>query len=207
MRNLDNGAPSQQGYFGYYGLLSWWNTEFTVEEKNKAYEKYKPYGGESALINSPMLRSTATVVNFLTGFQSWFARPADMEISRKILIKAESLVSENTAALDEHFLYQALIVHYYKLRKTDPTAYQLAKRYCQKQIQMSNLAAKAFLADLLPQLPRHWGYEQLSIILQKEGQLKEALALCKQGKAQGWSSDFGSRILRLEKNLGKIESK
>ena len=52
-------------------------------------------------------------------------------------------------------------------------------------------------------LPSHYGFKQLAIILQKRGEVSEALALCQQAKAQGWQGDWEKRIARLESQLKK----
>jgi hypothetical protein len=55
----------------------------------------------------------------------------------------------------------------------------------------------------LNSLPSHHGYKQLSIIMEKRGDHKDARVLCEQAKAEGWKGDWESRIARLQKKLAK----
>jgi hypothetical protein len=197
------GTPTERGSLGYYNLLDWWDADFSNNEKLYILEKYIPMGG-GELTKGTILGSSATVINFLTGLQSWFTTLADETISEKILRKAESLLTNETPILDTHFLYGCLIEHYYKKRNIDLRFYELAKQYCLKQIAISKKAKVAFLSDPAFQtLPRHKGYEQLVIILEKEKEYDNALSLCLEAKEDGWNSDWDKRILTLEKKMKK----
>ena len=55
----------------------------------------------------------------------------------------------------------------------------------------------------LESLPSHHGFKQLAIILQKRGDFDDALAFCREAKAQGWNGDWEKRIARLSKQLEK----
>jgi len=155
-------------------------------------------GGE--LNKGLILCSSATVVNFLIGLQTWFTTLADEAISEKILKKAESFVTDETPILDRHFLYGSFIEHYYKKRNVDLKFYELAKLYCLKQIEISKKSKEAFLSDpTFSILPRHKGYEQLAIILEKENDYTNAMLICLAAKEIGWNTDWNKRILTLEK--------
>lgn len=55
----------------------------------------------------------------------------------------------------------------------------------------------------LDSLPSHYGFKQLAIILQKRGDLDDALTVCHEAKAQGWKGDWDKRIARLSKQIEK----
>jgi hypothetical protein len=195
------GTPTDKGSLGYYNLLDWWDNDFTNSEKLYIVEKYIPMGG-GELTKGTILGSSANVINFLTGLQSWFTTLADKTISEKILTKAESLLTGETPILDTHFLYGCLIEHYYKKRNIDLRFYELAKQYCLKQIAISKNAKEAFLSDsAFSTLPRHKGYEQLAIILEKEKDYNNAMLICLEAKKAGWNTDWDKRILTLEKKM------
>ena len=82
------GIPTNKGSLGYYSLLDWWNSQFSVSEQIYISKKYIPMGG-SNLTTGTIIDSSASVINFLTGLQSWFTNLTDEIISEKILIKAE----------------------------------------------------------------------------------------------------------------------
>ena len=206
--NIDiykTGTPTDKGSLGYYNLLDWWEHEFTINERLYITEKYIPMGG-SELTNGRIIGSSASVINFLTGLQSWFSTLADENIAEKILTKAESLITSDIPILDIHFLYGCLIEHYYKKRKIDNRFYEMAKQYCLKQIAISNLTKIEFLSDnTLSTLPRHKGYEQLAIILEKEKDYAGSLKLCYEAKEIGWNSDWDKRISHLERKLNSLK--
>lgn len=49
-------------------------------------------------------------------------------------------------------------------------------------------------------LPSNKGYEQLVIILNKQGKNDEAIKLCREAKEHGWAGDWDKRIARYSKN-------
>lgn len=53
-------------------------------------------------------------------------------------------------------------------------------------------------------LPSHHGYKQLAIILEKRGEVAEALGICLQAQSQGWKGDWDARIARLQSKLEKL---
>jgi len=196
--------PTDKGTLGYYNLHTWWDTTFTNNEKKYILEKLIPMGG-GELTKGTIIGTTTTVINFLTGLQSWFTTLADEAISEKILKKGESLLTDETPILDTHFLYGCFIEHYYKKRSVDIKFYDLAKQYCLKQIAISKIVKIAFLSDpAFSTLPRHKGYEQLAIILEKEKDYTGSLMLCFEAKEIGWNTDWDKRILNLERKLNKV---
>lgn len=202
--NIDiykTGIPTDKGNLGYYSLLDWWENEFSNTERLYIIGKYIPMGG-GELTKGRIIGSSATVISFLTCLQSWFTTLADEVIAEKILKKAESLISIDTPILDKHFLYGCFIEHYYKKRKIDNQFYDMAKQYCLKQISISKKTKDAFLSDTaFLNLPRHKGYEQLAIILEKEKDYVGSLKLCCEAKAMGWNTDWDRRISNLERKI------
>lgn len=197
------GTPTNKGSLGYYSLLEWWENEFSKNEKTYILENYKPMGGPD-LNKGSIFDLSASVISFLSGLQSFFTNLADEVISEKILNKAESLIDDNIPILDIHFLYGSIMKHYYKKRNIAPKFYLLAKKYCGKQIGISTNVKKAFLSESwCYSLPRHMGYQQLAIILEKEKNYKEAIDLCLEASNSGWNSDWNKRIERLNKKLEK----
>jgi hypothetical protein len=176
-----------------YDLIDWWNTQFSTQEKEYIIQKYQP------MMGIPDNCEDYPVFRFLIGVQSWFLDLKDAEISQKLLSKAESFITPSTPILDLHFFYSNSIKHYYKLRNVDVKFYNLAKENCLRQIQLSKLAKDQFLLEDWHILPRHLGFEQLSIILEKESKYKDAITLCQQAESIGWKGDWQKRIDRLSK--------
>lgn len=198
------GISSDKGSLGYYSLIDWWNNQFSETEQTYILKKNIPIGG-SYLTSGTIIDSSASVINFLNGLQSWFTNLTDESISEKILIKGESLINKNIPILDIHFLYGSMIEHYYKKRKIDSIFYELAKKYCKRQIEISTIVKKAFQKEpWYDSLPGHKGYNQFAIILEKEKQYKQAINICIEAKNIGWKSDWEKRITRLKKKLEKV---
>ena len=192
--------PKIEGEIGFQGLADWWLSAFTESERSYIEQVYKPLsiGGENErpLTRGKILSMSQTAAGFLVGLASWFRKTTELTIAQRILEKADSLVGKTT--LDKHFAYQGMIEVFYKNRK-NPESLRAAIQACQKQIELAPLATKAFREEFGDsQLPRHVGYEQLSIILEKEGNYKEAIRVCTQAKRQGWNGDWDKKIERCE---------
>lgn len=103
--------------------------------------------------------------------------------------------------LDKHFAILEDIQRYYRLRDL-PGMLDKAIDACRQQIAISRETAAAFLDQYPGQpLPAHTGYEQLSIILDKQGKRHEAIELCKKAEQEGWSGSWEKRIERYSKNV------
>ncbi len=196
-----------KGDIGFYSLEDWWIDAFSEEERKYILSIYRPMGGnDESLIEGERKRENFivephSIVQFLATLASWFHRKDDRHIARKILDKALILVDENTKVLDLHFMYQHIIQIYYKDRNV-PEYFDKAIWACKKQIELSKKSANEFIRDPYNKdgsLPRHIGYEQLAIILEKEKKYDEAIRLCEQAKNEGWNGDWDKRIGRCKK--------
>jgi len=196
-------ATRIQGSIGYFGLEDWWLTVFSDDERRYIQATFQPLGSTGDSLTTGVISyTTGTVVGLLSALAGWFRRPQDRAIAHKILDKAVAL-SEGAPVLDVHFLYQQLIETYYKDREN--TEYmEKALEACRKQIALAPDAAKAFRAEYASSpLPAHKGYQQLAIILEKEGRFQDAIILSRQAETQGWAGDWARRIERCEKKRQK----
>lgn len=196
-----------EGEIEYYGLIDWWLTEFTDEERNHIEDVFHPMGADpksKPLTEGHIDYSSQNAAGLLHALAGWFNKPGDREIARKIVKKAEELAQGGTDTLDLHFTFQQEIEIYYRDRDTDPTALDKAIKACEEQIKIAPQAAKAFLKEYPNQsLPAHVGYSQLAIILKKQGEYKKVIELCEQAKSQGWAGDWDRRIEEAKKKLLK----
>ncbi len=104
---------------------------------------------------------------------------------------------------EKHFQYQYEIQSEYKNRDY-PKSFKAAVAACEKQIAMATEVAEVLRWEFPDQtLPAHVGFTQLAIIREKEGNLDEAIRLCKLAMEQGWAGEWESRIARCEKRLAK----
>lgn len=125
----------------------------------------------------------------------------DLTRARSIIAKGLQIV-QTAGMVDRHFFYSAAAQALYVHREADARALPEAEDMCRRQI---GLAPKAIpvLKALWGQLPGHYGYKQLAVILEKQKRYDEALAVVDQAEREGWSGDWPARRDRLQKKLNK----
>lgn len=198
------GKNQIQGDIGYYQLENWWLESFTDEERKIMESIYTPLGSDSeySLTRGKIFDSSQTKVQFLTNLAGWFKRPQTRHLANKIIEKAEEVATQNTNdILGIHFLYSEMVGIYYPQRSNEEIMNK-AIEACKKQIAMASEAARAFKKEYPGEpLSGHTGYEQLVIILDKQGKHQEAIELCKQAHNQGWGGDWDKRVSRYKKKI------
>lgn len=200
---LGKSSKRVRGSIGYFGLEDWWLTTFTDNERQYIQTVFQPLGSSGESLTTDTISYTSeTVVGLLSALAGWFRKPDDRTIAHRILDKAVEL-SRDAPVLDVHFLYQQIIETYYKDRDK-PGCMDKAVEACRQQIALAPSAAKAFKAEYgnLP-LPSHKGYEQLAIVMEKQGHFREALVLSQQAESQGWAGTWARRVERCQKKLDK----
>jgi len=195
--------PKVEGELGYYGLAEWWLSSFTEQEREYIETRYTPMGIGGTDNSRPLTRGqildggTGRASQLLWGLATWFRKPEDFHIARRILAKAEEVAVDPR---DFHFTYQGMIQLYYRMRDADPMALDWAIDACGKQIRISFQVAERMKSEYAGQpLPHHVGYTQLAVIREKQKNYAEAVRLAKQAKEQGWAGDWDKRIARCEK--------
>lgn len=196
-----------EGSIGFFGLVDWWLNSFTESKREYIEQRFNPMTtGESnnrPLTQGKILSTSQTASGLLCGLASWFKKPEEFSIGKRIAEKSIELSGSNI--LDRHFAYQQMIEICYRSRDNEAFAMNLAIQTCELQIGLAPKAAKAFRKEYIGQpLPRPVGYEQLAIIREKEKNYLEAIRLSKQAKGQGWAGDWDKRIERCEKKFKKL---
>ncbi len=137
------------GFIGASGLTDWWLTEFDDDERAHILATFQPMGaidGESMLIEGSSSGDVSNPSALLSTLATWFKHEADRTIGFRIIDKAEELLAVSENVLTKHFTYQAKAMVYYRWRDADSFALERAETACRDQIQLSHLAAEAFLA-------------------------------------------------------------
>jgi hypothetical protein len=84
-----------QGRIGYYNLQDWWLNTFTDSEREYMDARYQPMGASlHTLTQGRILRREGQVTDaamFLNAFATWFRRPVDAPIYKRIRDKIEEL--------------------------------------------------------------------------------------------------------------------
>lgn len=199
-------APQDEvkGLIGYYGLVQWWLGTFSDEERQRIVVRFQPLGSShGSLTQGEISWSSQAVVGFLQALAGWFSGADDRSIAYKILAKADEL-ADKASVLDRHFLCQAKLETYYKDREK-PGELEKSIAACREQIRLAPEAADAFRAAYPDApLPGHKGYQQLAIVLEKQGRFDEAIELCSTAERQGWAGDWDGRSERCSKKRAKI---
>jgi len=207
------------GQIEYYGLTDWWLSTFTAAEREYIEQVYQPLGGEPGsrpLSQGKISGRTISPAMLFSGLATWFKKPGDRSIVRRILAKAEEVSLTENDLMGLHFTYQQVVQVYYKDRE-DPAALEIAIDACRKQVAIAPQVAKLFQKEArdlakhsderLPEsvfnLPTHVGFEQLAIILEKQKDYASAIQICRLAQEQGWAGDWEKRIERCEKKLKK----
>lgn len=206
MRLLDFLSKSKKtkGLIGYFGLESWWLSEFTEDERQQIATTFQPLGSSGgSLISGDVSHTSQTAAVFLNNLAGWFSKEKDRPIAYKLLEKAEKLSETEGSVLAMHFLYGQKLEIYYMDREI-PGYLEKAIEACNQQIALGTKAAEAFRREYKDApLPSHKGYQQLAIILEKQGKFNETIELCQKAEKQGWAGDWEKRIERCRKKIDK----
>jgi len=196
-----------KGLIGYYGLADWWRSAFSDDERQRMVTRFQPLGSSpGSLTQGEISWSSQSAVGFMQAFAGWFTGPEDRSIAYKILAKANELAG-TAPVLDRHFLCQAKLETHYKDRDK-PGELDRAIAACREQIGLAPAAADAFRSAYPgAPLPGHKGFQQLAIILEKQGQFAEAIDLCRMADAQGWAGDWEGRVARCEKKRDRVSTR
>jgi len=172
------------GEIAYHNLTEWWLETFNKQERDYIVKTFQPLGGSGDVLVKGEIRSiSGSAVSLLGNLAGWFKNVEDRGIGYKLLDKAEKIINNNTEVLDVHFFYQNKIEFYYRFRDVDSESFNTAVEACRKQIELSSDTVPVFRKEYEnEELPRHVGYEQLAIILEKQEEYDEVISLCRQAK-------------------------
>jgi hypothetical protein len=135
---------SNRGYFGYYSLAQWWNTEFTEAEQERFREAYEsthmliPFdalfqGAEKPLMEYRNKKKSA--VGFLSMLlNSIVYTKGNEDISQKFINKCAQLIDTRTNDVDLYFYYLSQIKLYGRLRQGNPSYEMPFRKACQSQV-------------------------------------------------------------------------
>jgi hypothetical protein len=124
-----------------------------------------------------------------------------------MLVKDGMLPPNRGEAYDPmpYLICERRIAAVYRSRNDDPTAIERTKALCRVMIERSEEFLQLF-ADLELPLPEHKGFQQLAIILDKEGDVLGALEVSRQAEDEGWSGDWDKRIERYANKTQRLQA-
>lgn len=184
-------------------VANWYRRTFTLEERQRIANVFQPMmiGGGSAAVRTNPIDSPPT--QKLWALAGWFRSESDMSIALRL---ADGALQFATMTVDRHFALQQAIQLHYRLR-AQPEHMEAAEAFCREQIALAPAALSVFRAQFADEgrdpdfMASHVGFQQLAIILEKRGDLLEAIEVCETAAAQGWRHDWEKRINRLKKKL------
>lgn len=204
-----------QGLIAYFNLADWWLSAFSPEERDWIESEHVRCALTVGQAN-PRPLTTGTVVQtsqtstMLLRKIACAAYRTSREKALGVFRKAEedglSKLHLNTRYIvDLHFVYHNMIELNYRDRERLPDALEIAIDACRKQIALAPRAAEVFRREW-KLIPRPLGFWQLAVILEKEGNYDEAIALATQALEQGWAGDWEERIARCKQRLTRRTS-
>lgn len=197
--NLFSSKP--KGLIAYFDLIPFWDS-FSLEQQQ--YLRHMHNSGLNvnprSLTDIEIEKTSQSKLSFLQTFIQSAKVDSDEEIFKKVIDEAEKSILQCDNIIDIHFYFQSLIIYYYRKRK-NKEFYELAKKSCLRQIEIADEVKKSFIREDDRPLPRHYGFKQYSIILEKERKFEEAVALCILANDQGWNGDWPTRIEKLRNKV------
>lgn len=198
------------GLIRYYGLTDWWANGLTEIDRNLIlkskeniseviYTQEKPgsrYNGENFIEIKDFEFLNDILINMYNEYPT----------AKKLALKIEELIFrdiEDDYVIALHFTLTNLMDFYYRNRDKDDSL-DRAIFFGYKDIEFSNIFAKAFYSKYGELMPVNKAYEQIGVILEREKKYTEAIRICEKGKSEGWSNDFDKRINRIKSKINKI---
>lgn len=193
------------GEIKYFGLEDWWFSTFTKEERQTVQKLFQPMGGAGCpLTDGKVTGTSATASQSLHVLASWPDLAQNRSLIMRFLDKAEELAVRDGPATDLHFTLMHKMTLHYKDRDNHEDALNCAISCCIRMIEIAPKVAAEMKREYPTRpLPTHPGFQQLTIIYDKQGRIQEAIDLCEEAMRQEWNGDWDKRIARYKKKLGK----
>ncbi|MCU0914843.1 MAG: hypothetical protein MUC88_09800 [Planctomycetes bacterium] len=194
------------GELGYFGLMGWWTSSFSAAEREYMEAAFcvPPLpAGAKPLTRNRGLVAFQTAAGLLTVLADRLQEQArDRNLAWRVLAKAEERALAEGDIFGLHFVYHQMIRLQSRWRDQFPDAVNQIVAACHRQIRLAPEAARV-LRQMRPDepLPIHLGYQLASALLEQEGAYQQALELCRQAQAGGWSGNWSWRIQRINRTL------
>lgn len=214
------------GAIGHYKLEEWWFGELSAADRKLIRARYQPMGvpaNQDFLTGGRTLFSSETTALWLMTLAGWFrpAEPQEADLILRIADKAwrvKDVLAPSCGAdavFSRHLALGELSKTYYRFRENpgyleralEAARLQIAAQaeaaaaWKQLEVELARATGRAIPKNIT--LPAHQGYKRMAIVLEKERQFDQALALVREAKAAGWSGDWDKRMERLEKKLNE----
>src|SRR5437762_4851387 len=161
--------------------------------------------GNSLLTGSRGLQIYGRAGTFLANLAEWLNKPECRHLARRVIEQGEAIASD---PLEKHDVLQVMVLVNYRDRKKHPTFLDAAIRACQKQIEIAPEVIRLWKRQRRRTVPTHNGFQQLTIIRERQGDYSSAIRLCQRALKQGWrGTDWEARIQRCRCKAAKRDGK
>jgi len=205
------------GYIGHFKLSEWWFSSFDEDERQYIELAFTPLGlrivpaasgriadEHSLLTGSRGLQVYGRAGSFLANLAEWLNKPESRHLARRVTEQGEAIASD---PLEKHDVFQIMVLVNYRDRSRHPAFLDAAIRACQKQIEIAPEVIRLWRRRRRA-VPTHHGFNQLSIIREKEGDYTSAIRLCQKAMKQGWrGADWEGRIRCCKRKAAKRDAK
>ncbi len=200
--NIDT-KNQRQGLLDHLELREWYDS-LPRDKQRYVRESHNVTligGEEKNLLNQKMISSgDMSQQDFLSEIVKHAANEGNVEFAEEILPKA--LSTKGGSIKNEHFMYNSLIISYYKQRNNRDDAIEKCIEYCKKDIEIVD----EFLESWDGEPPRIPSFKRLAIIYKKQKEYEKAIDVCDKAIERGLSdktkTGFEGRRQRL---LNKID--
>jgi len=195
------------GLVDYYNLHKFWNDKLNEEERKIVFENFckGSIGIDQSYLLDKKITDFFSKLNFIASQITRYIKPEFKSVGYKFIELGNDEVIISNNILDKHFYYTSLIQFYYRHRIQQEN-FNLTVKACKNLITISKNAKKQFEKEYEnDSLPRHLGFEQLSIILEKQKKYIKSIEICRTAKNESWNGDWDKRIDRMVKKQEKLK--
>ena len=195
-----------RGDLGYFGLGSWWFSTFTAAERRyveAACRMPELPAGARPLTRDRGLLAVETAAELLVLIADRLSnRPEDRSLACRVLLKAEERATVGKDLIGLHFTYHQMIRLQLHWKDHFRDAPDLAYAACHKQMRLGPEVAEAFRKRFPGKpLPVHLGYLYAAGLLEQQEAYSQAIEICKQAEAAGWTGNWSWRLQRMSRRV------
>lgn len=189
------------GLIAHFGLADWWECELEEQDRQVIADFYTAGSLTEGAIHA---YHGPGVSFFLGNLAEWL--PAQQRTLKGLIFEEGRRQLPNCTQKDAHFYWHSAIKHYYRWREL-PGYLDRAIIACEEQIKLAGLVAGQLLTKQQGGVSvAHTGYEQLAIILHKQGRYSECVKLCEKAAKQGRAGNWEGRIAKSQAAAEKVKS-
>lgn len=197
-----------EGIIAYLGLESFW--ESCSHDEQVVLTRYHRSALGGTLYSSPIEgkieHSNRTALQYLYSKISNATSENKFTFANKIIKYAEYHCYDTGKLIDKHFYLQTVAECYYKQQEINENALALCIEYCKRDMELFP-KYRAPLKREMSVFPRIRTFQRLAMIYEKQGQIEEAIGVCrlaiKYKLQDSTKGGYEGRIKRLEKKLNK----